>query len=208
MPRSEKLNEQMRTQSRAQILAAASRLFAEQGYFKAKVSDIARAAGMSHGNVYWYFSSNEQSLKAILADGFESFEALFAESEALSGDAGEILEQLVKRYIELARERPYFFTINASLLGHGGAPFLKELGFDTVEIGRRYHQYLASIFRRVQSAAPDSRLSQIEAGFLPVLFFSFFNGLWLTYRDWEDLPLDVVGEAALRAVGYDCPAVD
>jgi AcrR family transcriptional regulator len=32
--------------------------------------EIAREAGMSQGNVCWFFKSKEDLLKAVLADGF------------------------------------------------------------------------------------------------------------------------------------------
>ena len=65
MPRSKELSDQMRAHSQAQILAAARQLFATQGYFNCRVSEIAREASMSPGNVYWYFSSKEEVLKAV-----------------------------------------------------------------------------------------------------------------------------------------------
>jgi AcrR family transcriptional regulator len=42
MPRSKQASEQMRARSRAKILEAARRLFADQGYFSSKVAEIAR----------------------------------------------------------------------------------------------------------------------------------------------------------------------
>ena len=47
MPRNREQNEQMRTQSRKQILDVARRSFAQRGYFRVKMADIARDAGMS-----------------------------------------------------------------------------------------------------------------------------------------------------------------
>ncbi len=83
MPRSKVQSEQMRADSRGRILEAARRVFAQKGYFKVKAADIARAAGMSQGNLYWYFDSKEEVLKAILAEGFTALHGLTAEIAAL-----------------------------------------------------------------------------------------------------------------------------
>lgn len=208
MPRGDKLNEEMRAQSRAQILSTAARLFAEQGYFNTKVATIAREAGMSHGNLYWYFSGKEEILKAVLADGFESLEALFDQAENDLRTPAEVLDSLVDGYMELAAERRHFFAIFVSLLGHGGIPLFRELGFDTTEIGQSYHRHLSAVFRQAQATAPESQMATVDADLLPFLFFSFFNGLWLTYSEWEALPRRELRDGVLRLIGYGCRAED
>src|ERR1041384_3860788 len=47
------------------ILRAATRVFASNGYFNAKVADIAREAGVADGTVYLYFKSKEEILHSI-----------------------------------------------------------------------------------------------------------------------------------------------
>lgn len=58
---------------REAILRAAIEVFARNGYFNAKVSDIARAANIADGTVYLYFKSKEEILHSIfdrtMADG-------------------------------------------------------------------------------------------------------------------------------------------
>ena len=65
MPRSPKDNEEIRAARRAEIVDAATRVFAEKGFAKAKVTDIAAAAGLSHGLVYHYFPSKDAVFGAI-----------------------------------------------------------------------------------------------------------------------------------------------
>ena len=63
-PRTEEQNEQLREQRKAQLLAAALRVFARQGFHAATVSDVATEAGVSQGTVYHYFDSKESLLLA------------------------------------------------------------------------------------------------------------------------------------------------
>jgi AcrR family transcriptional regulator len=51
---------------RDQIVAAATRLFAEKGYAHTTMSDIARAAGLQQSSLYYWFRRKEQILQAAL----------------------------------------------------------------------------------------------------------------------------------------------
>jgi TetR/AcrR family fatty acid metabolism transcriptional regulator len=63
------------TDKREAILKAATEVFARNGYFSSKVSDIAKAAGVADGTVYLYFKSKEEILHSIfdrtMAEGIE-----------------------------------------------------------------------------------------------------------------------------------------
>lgn len=65
MPRSPEDNAEIRSARREAILAAAMRVFSERGFERAKISDIAREAGLSHGLVYHYFDSKDAIFAAI-----------------------------------------------------------------------------------------------------------------------------------------------
>jgi AcrR family transcriptional regulator len=63
-PRTEEQNEQLREQRKAQLLAAALRIFSSQGFHAATVADVAAEAGVSQGTVYHYFDNKESLLLA------------------------------------------------------------------------------------------------------------------------------------------------
>ena len=56
-------------QTREQILAAAARLFREQGYNAATLRKIAKAAGMEAGSIYYHFGSKDEILDDVLEIG-------------------------------------------------------------------------------------------------------------------------------------------
>jgi AcrR family transcriptional regulator len=200
MVRGEKASKQMRAQSRAQILAAARKLFAENGYFNTKVADIAQEASMSQGNLYWYFPSKEDVLKAVLSSGFEHVEDLLKQAARMPGDALHKLDWLLEQYLAFAQEQGQFLAIFLSLLGHGGVPLMHQLGFDTVQIGMRYHQHLSDLLAQARA---EGVVADIDPNFLAVFYFSFFNGLLLTYReDWTMVPPEQIHQAVLRMLGY------
>src|SRR3954451_8273121 len=56
------------TTKRERILRAAIDVFAQNGYFNAKVADIAKAAGVADGTIYLYFDGKEDLLFKIFRE--------------------------------------------------------------------------------------------------------------------------------------------
>src|SRR5690606_25029457 len=77
--------------TRARLLAAAAAVFAEKGYDRAGVQEIARRAGFTTGAIYGRFSGKAELLLAALeAQSDDEFEALFAEHR-FQGRATDVL---------------------------------------------------------------------------------------------------------------------
>jgi AcrR family transcriptional regulator len=199
-PRARDEAEATRAASRARIVAAARSLFAERGFFACRVADIAVRAGMSSGNVYWHFDSKEAILRAILADGFGSIEAMTTEVADAYGPARRKLDLLIERTFALYEANAEFTVILGGLMGHGGQELIRSMGFDMREIGGRYHANLRRVFAEARS---EGAVAPAEPDLLVAFYFAFFNGLLITYSDlWPALPRDVLRDAALRLVGY------
>jgi len=58
---------------RAEIVAAATQLFAEQGFFRTTIKDIAKKAGFSSGLVYLYVREKEDVLLLVLLQVMEAY---------------------------------------------------------------------------------------------------------------------------------------
>lgn len=55
-----------------EVLEAACRIFARQGYGNTNVEDIAKEAGIAKGTIYLYFKSKEEVLAAVLVRDLEA----------------------------------------------------------------------------------------------------------------------------------------
>jgi len=62
------LQEPRTANKRERILRAATDVFASVGYFNAKVSEVAKAAGVADGTIYLYFQSKEELLVTIFRE--------------------------------------------------------------------------------------------------------------------------------------------
>jgi AcrR family transcriptional regulator len=69
--------------SRDQLLTAASRVFAREGYHGASMSEIAAEAGFSKGALYWNFASKEDLFFALLDELDGQLRALIAASASV-----------------------------------------------------------------------------------------------------------------------------
>jgi len=75
-------------------------LFANRGYHQTTMSDIARAAGVGHGTLYWYFSTKEKLFIAALQ---HEIEEMIAESKALAAQNLAPLDKLSLAMKEMPR---------------------------------------------------------------------------------------------------------
>jgi len=94
-----------------QIKNAAIRLFSEKGFHNASMQDIASAAGLGKGTLYWYWKSKEELAFSLVSDMLAAFLSLIEETRDANGSvidrlrklAGEIsgLYELEKDYCRL-----------------------------------------------------------------------------------------------------------
>ena len=95
---------------RTQILDAAARVFAERGYHRTTVRDIAREAGIADGTIYLYFSSKQELLLGLIAQlgRFAERRADFAEAGAM--DLRDFSRSYLALRFEQVRETRHLFT--------------------------------------------------------------------------------------------------
>jgi len=76
---------------RDSILRAATKVFAQNGYFQSQVADVARVAGVAAGTVYLYFKSKddllvsifERSMREVIAEGRAALDGVKDPAERL-----------------------------------------------------------------------------------------------------------------------------
>ena len=91
---------------RSLILAAAVRVFAQQGYEASRVGDVAKEAGVAYGLVYHYFGSKDAVLEAVFHEQWGRLLAAVALAEETGETAPEQLELVVKIVLRAWRDDP------------------------------------------------------------------------------------------------------
>jgi AcrR family transcriptional regulator len=88
------VSEHDKERRREAILAAAKRVFAKKGFHATKMSDVARAARVSYGSIYWYFDSKEALFDAVLEAEERRLRAHIQGALAPGGDNGDVVAHL------------------------------------------------------------------------------------------------------------------
>jgi len=94
------------TSKRERILRAAVDVFAEHGYFNAKVAQIAKSAGVADGTIYLYFDGKEDLLITIFREHTRSYLHSLEQALANINRAEDRLRTAVRHHLEtLGRDR-------------------------------------------------------------------------------------------------------
>ena len=121
---------------RADILAAARVAFAGKGFHDTKMSDVADAAGISYGSVYWYFASKDDLFHALMDDQERALrEHIERAVGSLVLDGSRDGEALFRGSVQATFE---FFEANRDTV--------KLLFRDSLVLGDRFDRHLAGIY--------------------------------------------------------------
>jgi AcrR family transcriptional regulator len=89
--------EERKEETRAELIVAAARVFAERGFNRTSLQDIAREAGYSTGAIYWHFSGKDDLFLAV----FDAYtQTRLGELDAVHEQAGGGLPGLARAYAE------------------------------------------------------------------------------------------------------------
>lgn len=83
-----------------QIIEAAVKVIAENGYHGSQVSKIAKAAGVADGTIYLYFKNKEDVLVSVFEEKMGEFIKRIEESTNLKQNANEKLFTLIQMHFE------------------------------------------------------------------------------------------------------------
>lgn len=131
---------------RAQLVAAAARLFAERGYESVAVEDVAAAAGVTGPGVYRHFEDKQALLAEVVLAGVGQLEERSA--AALGGSSADDLDALLTGLVALAVARPPAAVVWRWTGVH--LPPERQR-----EVARRVHGLLATWGRAVRTHRPE-----------------------------------------------------
>ncbi|MEO8551593.1 MAG: TetR family transcriptional regulator, partial [Kofleriaceae bacterium] len=90
---------------RERILDAAERIFARHGFFAAKVSDVAKEAGVADGTIYLYFKNKDDLLISLFERRMQQLNGGL--KAAIAGKPPrEALRAFIKAYVQILNAEP------------------------------------------------------------------------------------------------------
>ena len=160
---------------RNRILDAAVRVFAKNGFYKTRVADIARAAGVADGTIYLYFASKEDLLVSLFEDRVQRV-VVFMEglSHGHSSPRDRLRAVIAMQLGQLQEERDLAEVItvivrqSTHLLRRSAVPHFAA-----------YIDALAHIVRDGQKSGEFR--SDLSAGTVARIIFGALDGLTLTW---------------------------
>ena len=133
---------------RRQILDAAIRVFARQGFHACRVSDIAREAGVAYGLVYHYFNSKEQVLNELFTERWSLLLAAIEEVDARAISPREKLDAVAGFIIDSYRHDPELMKVIVVEVTRAANSF----GRTHLDEIRQAYALIANIVRDAQAA--------------------------------------------------------
>ena len=116
------------------ILSAAKRVFARKGYHATTIADVAKAARISYGSVYWYFDSKDALFHALMD----------SEEVALRRHIDAALEDLDR---EADGEEAFRVSVRATFeFFEDDRDVVKLLFRDSLVLGEPFDRHLAAIY--------------------------------------------------------------
>ncbi|BBY26955.1 TetR/AcrR family transcriptional regulator [Mycolicibacterium sediminis] len=133
-----------------QILDAAETLLVTRGYADMTVSDIAAAAGLTRGALYFYFASKQDVLIALVARTVQALQEKSAAASTATGPVEEVVSTTLERTAALWREHGPVMRAAVDL--SSTVPDIDELWTGTADV---FAEAIAAVLQRAGTPPGD-----------------------------------------------------
>jgi AcrR family transcriptional regulator len=131
-------------QARGAILAAAMRLFAEQGYAGTSTRAICQAAGITKPVLYYHFRSKEHLYQELMIDSFGQFQKALLRASKVQGPLRQRLIRVVHEDLKSTLDDPLRVQFVFRMIF---SPERQRPEFNALESMERQRDFFAGIFR-------------------------------------------------------------
>jgi AcrR family transcriptional regulator len=175
--------------TRSRLRELALELFAEQGYEKTSLREIAERLGVTKAALYYYFKSKEDIVRSLVEDYYAELDTLIAWARERPR-TGDTRAELVRRYLDIvANGAAVFRMLHQNQAAVSSLAAAKERG----ELFRERMDALVDLL-----TGPDAPLrDQVRAA--SCLMSISFGCMHYQHRGWDPEEL----KAALLDVAYE-----
>jgi len=153
--------EEYADQTRAAVIAAARRLFAENGFFQTKVEEIAKLSRVSPATVYAQCGGKQGLLRSLMDSWTQAAMAIEYHQESLAADDAALVMQILgTSYLQVTKQWGDVIRVVIDV-----APHDDESGAVLATAQRRHNRSLTDICRHLESMGAlrddvDARLAR------------------------------------------------
>jgi TetR/AcrR family transcriptional regulator, fatty acid metabolism regulator protein len=158
------------------ILDAATRVFARKGYFAARVSDVAKKAGVADGTIYLYFRNKEDILVRLFDEVMSEHVSQAREAVRALPSAPERLRTIAERHLAVLggnRDLAVVFQVELRQSTHFMERFTGswlrdyfDLLHEVIDAGQRDGTLRADFDRRLAAKALFGALDEMVTSWL------------------------------------------
>ena len=169
---------------RQDILDAATRVFAEKGFFGATLDEVAQEAEFSKGTIYLYFSSKDDLLYNVISSKTSHLTQIFHDTLDMKSSFKEELRALLKKLAEMAFTEKDFFSI--FITQH--AEFFKSLSSENAEYICAVHSNFGKVMvNRIEKAIEEGELRDITPYAIDGIIHGASENMMFTRWDFDTL---------------------
>jgi TetR/AcrR family transcriptional regulator len=158
--------------TRAAILAAAERVFAESGLAGARTDAITAAAGVNKALLYYYFQSKERLYEAVVENHLEEFNRAALDVLTAPGSPRAILLRYVNLHFDFISGRYRQARLFHQLMTTGGQPMQRLVRKYFAPRSRALHRLLGRGMREGDFRRVDPFHMSVSIVALIVFYFS------------------------------------
>jgi TetR/AcrR family transcriptional regulator, cholesterol catabolism regulator len=178
---------------RAQLLAAAAREFSAKGYEASSLRDIAAAAGVLAGSLYYHFRSKDDLFATVHAEGFRQLHDALDRSLATVTDPWERLEAACTAHLEQLVNGNDIAVVTATSLFRTMRPALqRRLNRERDKYERRFHDLIAALKLR----------RSVDRSLLRLLLLGALNWTRVWYRPDKRTPAAIAQQWVRQVLAH------
>lgn len=179
-----------RGDKRTRILRGATQVFARKGFYTARVSDIAKAAGVADGTIYLYFKNKDDILVSIFEERFDTLIATLRAELPKLPDATARLRHMVELQLgTMERHRDLAEVVTVNL--RQSTRFLKQYA------AARFASYLEVMAGVIADGQREGTLrGDVSPLIVARMIFGSIDGLALTWALGSGTPGELSKAAA------------
>lgn len=154
----EKDTQRLGDRTRRRVLDHAARILRQKGYASTSLRDIAGAAEMKIGSLYYHFSSKDELVEEVLSEGIRQVETqvreAVAKAQGAGADALEIIRLAMIAHMQAVHDKGDYASANIKCFGHTPPEMQRNL--------RNVRKHLDDFWRATLDQAFDDGLIDAE----------------------------------------------